>query len=119
MLLNAFNNEIIEKASKTKPIHIFCLIDFWIWILIVLIYIMISLIFWRLKYPEQFTEQISVIIIAIFIILVFSIYYIGCVFIQNFIYFKKYYFFFKQRKALPQKDIGDKKNYNNYKKQSN
>lgn len=28
-------------------------------------------------------------------------------------------FFFKQRKALPQKDIGDKKNYNNYKKQSN
>lgn len=88
-------------------------------ILIVLIYIMISLIFWRLKYPEQFTEQISVIIIAIFIILVFSIYYIGCVFIQNFIYFKKYYFFFKQRKALPQKDIGDKKNYNNYKKQSN
>lgn len=86
---------------------------------IVLIYIMISLIFWRLKYPEQFTEQISVIIIAIFIILVFSIYYIGCVFIQNFIYFKKYYFLFKQRKALPQKDIGDKKNYNNYKKQSN
>ena len=70
---------------------------------------MVSLIFWRLKYPEQFTEQISVIIIAIFIILVFSIYYIGCVFIQNFIYFKKYYFFFKQRKALPQKDIGDRK----------
>ena len=74
---------------------------------------------------QQFIQSIflvigtAVIIIAIFIILVFSIYYIGCVFIQNFIYFKKYYFFFKQRKALPQKDIGDKKNYNNYKKQSN